>query len=226
MRDQFRDRKEAGELLARELTRYADRTDVLVLGLPRGGVPVAFEVALNLHAPLDVFTVRKLGVPGHRELAMGAIATGDVRVINEEVVEQLGLSQLTIDAIAAEEQIELARRELAYRNHETSPAICGKTVILVDDGIATGSTMRAAVRAVRQQMPARVIVATPTAARSSYAELEREADEVIALMIPESFYAVGRWYENFSQTTDEEVRRLVAKADRGPQLQATVHEST
>jgi putative phosphoribosyl transferase len=216
MRDIFRDRVQAGQLLADRLTKYANRDDVIVLGLPRGGVPVAFEVASKLKAPLDVFVVRKLGVPGHRELAMGAIATGGVRVLNQEVVEGLGISQLTIDAVAAGEQKELARRELAYRGHGTSPKIRGKTVILIDDGIATGSTMRAAVRAVRLQEPARVVVAVPTAARSSYNELKREADEIIALMVPDEFCAVGQWYENFSQTIDEEVTRLLEKAGHSP----------
>jgi putative phosphoribosyl transferase len=216
MRNLFRDRVQAGQLLADALTQYANRNDVIVLGLPRGGVPVAYEVATKLNAPLDVFVVRKLGLPGHRELAMGAIATGGVQVLNDEVVEELRLSPLTIDAVAAEEQKELVRRELAYRGHDTSPKIRGKTVILVDDGIATGSTMRAAVRAVRRQQAARIIVAVPTSARSSYAQLKREADEVLALMTPKSFHAVGQWYENFSQTSDEEVSRLLAKAGHGP----------
>jgi putative phosphoribosyl transferase len=212
MKDLFRDRVEAGQLLADELTKYAQRKDVIVLGLPRGGVPVAFEVAKKLHAPLDVFVVRKLGVPGHRELAMGAIATGGIRVLNEEVVSGLGISQLTIDAVAAEEQRELARRELAYRGHHASSSIRGKTVILVDDGIATGSTLRAAVRALRQQQPARLVVAVPTAAPSSYAELKHQVDEMIALMTPADFYAVGQWYEDFGQTTDAEVTSLLERA--------------
>jgi putative phosphoribosyl transferase len=202
-------------MLAGALKKYANRNDVIILGLPRGGVPVAFEVASKLNAPLDVFVVRKLGVPGHRELAMGAIATGGVRVLNEEVIAELGLSQLTIDAVAAEEQKELARRELAYRGHDTSPKLQGKTVILVDDGIATGSTMRAAVRAVRLQKPARIVVAVPTAAPSSYAHIKFEADETIALATPADFYAVGQWYEDFAQTTDQDVTRLLAKAGHG-----------
>jgi predicted phosphoribosyltransferase len=216
MRNLFRDRVHAGQLLANALSQYGHRHDVIVLGLPRGGVPVAFEVASKLNAPLDVFVVRKLGVPGHRELAMGAIATGGVLVLNQEVVDELGISQLTIDAIAVEEQKELARRELAYRGHDASPQLGGKIVILVDDGIATGSTMRAAVRAVRRQQPARIVVAVPTAAPSSYFSLEPEADEVIALMTPEGFYAVGQWYENFSQTSDAEVTALLEKAGHGP----------
>ena len=223
MINRFQDRSQAGQLLAKALTPYAKRSDVIVLGLPRGGVPVAIEVAGKLHAPLDVFIVRKLGVPGHSELAMGAIATGGVRVLNEEVVDELGISPLTIDAVAAEEQKELARRELAYRGHEVSPNLRGKIVILVDDGIATGSTMRAAVRAIRRQQPARIVVAVPTAAASSCTSLEREADEVIALLKPEEFYAVGEWYESFPQTTDQEVTDLLAKAGHGPQLREAVH---
>ena len=215
MKDLFRDRVEAGQPLAAELTKYANRKDVIVLGLPRGGVPVAFEVARKLRAPLDVFVVRKLGVPGHRELAMGAIATGGVRVLNEEVVLGLGISQRTIDAVAAGELKELKRRELAYRGHGASPEIRGKTVILVDDGIATGSTMRAAVQALRQQQPARLVVAVPTAAPSSYSELKRQVDQVNALMTSADFYAVGQWYENFSQTTDAEVTRLLVQAGHG-----------
>jgi putative phosphoribosyl transferase len=212
----FRDRLQAGQLLAAKLMKYANRKDVVVLGLPRGGVPVAFEVAKALHAPLDIFVVRKLGVPGHRELAMGAIATGGVRVLNQEVVQGLGLSQLTIDAVAAEEQQELARREVAYRGHDTAPKIKGQTVILVDDGIATGSTMRAAIKALFKQQPARLIVAVPTSAASSYREIRDQVDEMVALMAPEEFYAVGQWYENFSQTTDEEVTRLLEEAGHGP----------
>jgi predicted phosphoribosyltransferase len=212
MRNQFRDRREAGRLLAEELTKHANRSDVIVLGLPRGGVPVAYEVASKLHAPLDVFVVRKLGVPGYRELAMGAIATGGVRVLNKEVVEGLAISQPTIDAIAAEEFKELARREEAYRGHDRAPELRGKIVILVDDGIATGSTMRAAVQAIREQHPARLVVAVPTAARESCFDLRRAVDDIIVLMIPENFHAVGQWYEDFSQTTDVEVTRLLQEA--------------
>jgi len=214
----FRDRVEAGQLLAAKLMKYANRKDVIVLGLPRGGVPVAFEVAKALHVPLDVFVVRKLGVPGHRELAMGAIATGGVRVLNEEVVQDLGISQLTIDAVAVEEQKELARREVAYRGHDTPPKIKGQTVILVDDGIATGSTMRAAIKALFKQQPARLVVAVPTSAASSYRGIKDQVDEMIALMTPEEFYAVGQWYEKFAQTTDEEVTRLLEEAGHGPGL--------
>ncbi|MBI3849085.1 MAG: phosphoribosyltransferase [Verrucomicrobia bacterium] len=221
MKNQFRDRVEGGQLLAAQLAKYANRKDVIVLGLPRGGVPVAFEVARELNAPLDVFVVRKLGVPGHRELAMGAIATGGVRVLNERVVQELGISKETIDAVAAEEHEELKRREVAYRGHGASPVIRGKTVILVDDGIATGSTIRAAVLALRKQHPARLIVAVPTAAASSCHELRRQVDEMLALMAPEEFYAVGQWYEDFSQTTDAEVTRLLELARDRPVSAAT-----
>ena len=217
----FRDRTEAGELLADALKHYAGRDDVIVLGLPRGGVPVAFVVARRLKVPLDVFVVRKLGVPDYRELAMGAIATGGVCVINEQVVQQLGISQLTIDAVAADEQEELGRRELAYRGHTGAPILRHKTAILVDDGIATGSTMRAAIQAVRLQHPARVVVAAPTAAPGAFNRLRREADETVILMVPEDFSAVGQFYENFAQTTDEEVTSLLAKARRTPMVAET-----
>jgi putative phosphoribosyl transferase len=212
----FRDRADAGELLAERLSKYANRNDVIVLGLPRGGVPVAFEVARKLHVPLDVFVVRKLGVPGHCELAMGAIATGGVRVLNEEVVQELGISELTIDAVAIDELKELARREQAYRGHDGSPVLRGKTVILVDDGIATGSTMRAAIKAIQKQQPARLVVAVPTAAPTSYHEIKDQVDELVALMTPEDFYAVEQWYEDFSQTSDADVTRLLEEARAHP----------
>ena len=212
----FRDRGDAGRRLADKLKAYADRADVLVLGLPRGGIPVAFEVARALHAPLDVFLVRKLGVPGHEELAMGAIATGGVRVLNERVVRTLDLPENVIDAIAAEEQRELERRERAYRGDRPPPGVRGRTVILVDDGLATGSTMRAAIAAVRKQRPARVIVAVPVAAPEICAEFETEsnADEIVCLQTPTPFYAVGLWFEDFEQTTDEEVREQLERAVR------------
>ena len=212
MRNQFRDRREAGRLLAAELARYANRDDVVVLGLPRGGVPVAFEVALSLNAPLDVFVVRKLGVPGYRELAMGAIATGGVRVLNREVIDGLGISQFAVDAVAAEEFRELARREEAYRGHDRAPLLRDKTVILVDDGIATGSTMRAALEAIRKQKPARLVVAVPTAARETCLDLRPQVEDMVVLMIPENFQAVGQWYNDFSQTTDGEVTRFLQAA--------------
>jgi putative phosphoribosyl transferase len=208
----FRNRTEAGRLLARKLKKYVHRPDVLVLALPRGGVPVGFEVARALHVPLDVFLVRKLGVPGHEELAMGALATGGVRVLNEEVVRGLQLSDETIDAVAAVEQQELERRERDYRGHRSLPVLRGRTIILVDDGLATGSTMRAAVAALRRQQPARIVVAVPVGAPETCAELDSEADEALCARTPEPFYAVGRWYSDFSQTTDSEVRDLLERA--------------
>jgi putative phosphoribosyl transferase len=208
----FRDRTEAGRALAAKLMEYADRPDVLVLGLPRGGVPVAFEVARALHAPLDVFLVRKLGLPGHPELAMGAIATGGVRVINEEVVRGLAILNDVIDAVAAEEREELERRERAYRGDRPAPRVPGKTVILIDDGLATGSTMRAAVAALRRQEPARIVVAVPVGAPQTCAELQGEADETVCTWTPEPFYAVGRWYDDFSPTSDQEVHDLLERA--------------
>ena len=208
----FRDRTQAGRLLADELKRYRHRENVLVLALPRGGVPVGFEVAQALHAPLDVFVVRKLGLPGHEELAMGAIASGGVRVLNEEVVNKLRISETTIEAVAAKEKEELKRRELLYRGHNVPPDIHRNTIILVDDGIATGSTMRAAIAAIKQQKPARLVIAVPTGAPSSCAEIEPLVDELVCLMMPRDFYAVGQWYENFSQTSDEEVARLLEES--------------
>lgn len=214
MRDLFRDREHAGQLLADALTKYAERPDVVVLGLARGGLPVAYEVATKLRVALDVFVVRKLGVPGQEELAMGAIATGGVRVLNREVIDALGLDDETINEAAAEQGRELARRELAYRGHEHAPNLRGKVVILVDDGIATGSTMLAAVRAVRAQHPARIVIAVPTAAAASCAQLDREVDELVALMTPRDFYSVGQWYRDFNQTSDAEVTRLLALAEQ------------
>lgn len=212
----FQDRSEAGRLLARELAAYAGRRDVLVLGLPRGGVPVAFEVARALGVPLDVFIVRKLGVPGHREYAMGAIASGGIRVLNESVVRQLGIRPEAVAAVVAEEERELHRRERAYRGHGAAQPVAGKTVILVDDGIATGSTVRAAIRGLRRLHPARLVLAVPTAAASTADELRPEVDEWVALSTPEDFEAVGRWYEDFSPTEDAEVTALLERAkERG-----------
>jgi putative phosphoribosyl transferase len=209
----FRDRFEAGRLLASRLLKYAGRPDVLVLALPRGGVPVAYEVARALHAPLDVFLVRKLGVPGHEELAMGAIASGGVRVLNEEVVRVLQIPDEEIDAVAAEQERELERRAQAYRDGRPAPDVRGKVAVLIDDGLATGSTMRAAVAALRQQGPARIVVAVPVGAVETCAELQEEADEAICARTPEPFYAVGLWYEDFTQTTDEEVHELLQRAE-------------
>jgi putative phosphoribosyl transferase len=196
---------------------YADRSDVLVLGLPRGGVPVAYEVAKALHAPLDICLVRKLGVPAHKELAMGAIASGGVRVLNYEVVSWLRISGKTIDEVAARELKELQRRDRAYRGDRPQPEMRDRTVILVDDGIATGATIRAAIAVIKSQHPARLIVATPVAPPSTCEELKTEVDEVVCLTTPELFYAIGLWYEDFSQTTDDEVRELLADCDR-PQM--------
>jgi len=208
----FADRRDAGQVLAGLLTKYANRDDVLVLALPRGGVPVAFEVAHALRAPLDVFIVRKLGVPGHDELAMGAIATGGVRVLNEDVVGALSLSTKVIDAVAAREEKELERRERIYRGARTPPEVRERTVILVDDGLATGSTMRAAVAALRKQRPARIVVAVPVAAPETCEEFKTEVDETVCAATPRMFNGVGRWYEDFSQTSDDEVHELLAQA--------------
>lgn len=210
----YRDRRQAGRALALQLAEYAEREDVVVLALPRGGVPVAFEVAQALHAPLDVFLVRKLGVPWHEELAMGAIASGGVRVLNDEVVRQLGIDAATIDAVAAREQAELHRREQAYRQGRPDLDLAGKTAIVVDDGLATGSTMRAAIVALRKLGPARVIVAVPVAAAETCRELRAIADAVVCTVTPYPFGGVGAWYEDFSQTEDDEVRLLLAQAGR------------
>lgn len=210
----FRDRRDAGKELARRLTTYADRKDVLVLALPRGGVPVGYDVAAALDAPLDVFLVRKLGVPGQEELALGAIASGGVRVLNEDVVDGLGIPPDVIDAVASSEQQELERRERFYRGGQPVPRVDGRIVILVDDGLATGSTMRAAVTALRQQKPAKIIVAVPVGPPQTCDELATEADEFICARTPTPFHAVGVWYKDFSQTTDEEVRDLLERAHR------------
>lgn len=210
----FKDRRDAGRKLAAELSAYADRSDVIVLALPRGGVPVAYEVALALGAPLDIFLVRKLGLPGHEELAIGAIASGGVRVLNEDIVQGLHIPQAVIDTIAQRELKELERREHAYRGDRPAPEVRDRTVILIDDGLATGASMRAAVAGLRALHPARVVVAVPTAAPETCRALEPEVDEIICAMTPEPFYGVGRWYENFSQTTDEQVRRFLEAATR------------
>jgi predicted phosphoribosyltransferase len=208
----FHDRREAGRLLATKLAAYANRPDVIVLALPRGGVPVAYEVARALNAPLDIFLVRKLGVPGYEELAMGAIATGGVRVLNDQLVGGLRIPDYIVDEVAASEQQELARRERLYRGDRPAPEVRGRTVILVDDGLATGATMLAAVKALRQQQPARIVVAVPTASPETCEQLRAEVDDIICAITPEPFHAVGLWYEDFSQTTDEEVRDLLARS--------------
>jgi putative phosphoribosyl transferase len=210
----FEDRTEAGYVLATRLKKYANRDDVVVLALPRGGVPVGYAVAQELRAPLDIFAVRKLGVPGYEELAMGAIASGNVRVLNEDVVEQLNISNVAIDRVAGREQLELERRERLYRGDRPPLNVRDQIVILIDDGLATGSTMRAAVRALRALQPARIVVAVPVGPRSSCAELLEEADEVVCAAMPEPFRGVGLWYRNFEQTTDYEVRELLDQAGK------------
>lgn len=211
----FRNRTEAGQLLAHKLRRYADRPDVIVMALPRGGVPVAHGVARALRLPLDVFLVRKLGVPGQEELAMGAIATGGVRVLNEDVVRALKILPGVIDSVAHQEMQELERRERLYRGDRPPPVVNGRTVILVDDGLATGSSMRAAVVALRQKNPRRIVVAVPIAAVATCHEFETEVDEIVCYETPEPFYSVGFWYEDFSQTTDEEIRQLLERVNNG-----------
>lgn len=212
----FRNRSEAGRIIAQRLKHYADRPDVLVLALPRGGVPVGYEVAKALHTPLDVFVVRKLGIPGHEELAMGAVATGGVRVLNDQVVRGLGIPEHVIHAVANWELQELERRERVYRGERPAPDVRGKTVILVDDGLATGSTMLAAVQALRKLGPARIVVAVPVASPETCELLTEYVDETVWGVTPDPFYAVGLWYRDFSQTSDDEVRELlessVAKA--------------
>lgn len=210
----FADRAEAGRALAGQLTAYAGRPEVIVLGLPRGGIPVAYEVAQRLRAPLDVFVVRKLGVPGQEELAMGAIASGGIRVVNRDVVSALGLGARDLDRAAAVEGEELERREALYRGKRPPIDVAGRTVIVVDDGLATGSTMRAAVAALRQQGPARIVVAVPVAAVPTRDDFAREVDEVACVATPDPFLAVGRFYDDFSQTSDAEVRELIDKAAR------------
>ena len=205
----FRNRTEAGQLLATKLTAYANRTDVLVLGLPRGGVPVAYEIAKALNLPLDICLVRKLGAPGNRELAMGAIGMGGVMILNDDVVESLQVSQETMARIVALEEKELERRDRAYRGDRPFPDLQGRTIVLVDDGIATGATLRAAIATLRQQQPTSIIVAVPVAPLSTYNELKAEVDEVVSLVTPERFYSISVWYDEFRQTTDEEVRHLL-----------------
>ena len=210
--ERFTDRTEAGKLLAERLAQYAHDPNVIVLGLPRGGVPVAFEVALSLDAPLDVFVVRKLGSPGNRELAMGAIAEGDARVLNDDVIHGLGIAPSLIENVTRQETQELNRRLLTYRGSHGAPNLKGKTIILVDDGVATGSTMRAAIHAIRTHRPARIIAAVPTIARSTYRQMQSEVDVMVALLTPEPFFGVGDWYTNFSQTSDAEVCSLLQQA--------------
>ena len=211
--ERFRDRRDAGRVLARRLTHHTG-TDVTVLCLPRGGVPVGYEIATALGAPLDVFVVRKLGVPGHEELAMGAIAPGDVRVLNDDVVASGAITERDIAVVAARESKELQRREHLYRGERSTVEVAVRTAILVDDGLATGSTMRAAVAAVRAHQPARVVVAVPVGAAETCRALERDADEVVCALTPERMGAISLWYDEFSQTIDDEVRALLGTAER------------
>jgi len=207
----FQDRREAGRMLASRLSAYADRPDVVVLALPRGGVPVAYEVAKALHAPMDVFLVRKLGVPGHEEYAMGAMASGGVRVLNRDVVEALHIPNEVVEQVIAGEQRELERREREYRGDRPFPDLRGKTVILVDDGLATGSTMLAAVMALRQKQPARIVVAVPVGSPETCDAFRDHVDEIVCAITPDPLYGVGLWYTDFSQTSDDEVRKLLAE---------------
>jgi putative phosphoribosyl transferase len=210
----FNDRTEAGQELARHLTKYANRPDVIVLGVPRGGVPVAFEVAKALGEPLDVFVLRKLGVPGHEELAFGAIGSGGIRVLDSDIVRRLGLSTFVIERVTTAEKQELRRRERAYRGGRPPLDVSGLIVILVDDGIATGSSIRAAIRALRQMKPARIVIATPVAPASTCDRLRFEVDELICAEMPEPFYGVGQFYADFSEVSDEEVNDLLSRAPR------------
>jgi putative phosphoribosyl transferase len=211
----FRDRADAGRVLAGALRHLAGRDDVIVLGLPRGGVPVASEVARELGAPLDVLLVRKLGVPGHAELAMGAIATGGVRVLNPSVIEPLHIPPEDLERVTAREAVELARREQAYRPGRPPLDLAGRVVVVVDDGLATGSTMRAAVAALRALGPARIVVAVPVGSRDTCDDLAAEADQVVCVRAPAGFRAVGEWYEDFSETTDEHIRALLGWERKG-----------
>ena len=210
----FRDRRDAGRKLAQKLSAYANRSDVVVLALPRGGVPVAYEVALVLNAPLDIFTVRKLGLPGHEELAMGAIATGGARVINQDIVRTFNIPQGVVEAVAKRELKELERRERAFRGDRVMREIHDKTVILIDDGLATGASMQAAIMGLRAKEPARIVAAVPTAAPETCEAFKQKVDEMVCATTPEPFYGVSRWYEDFSQTTDEEVQTLLEEASR------------
>lgn len=208
----FKDRRFAGQVLAKELAAYTNLPDVVVLGLPRGGVPVAFEVAKALNAPLDILVVRKLGVPNQEELAMGAIASGGVRILNEYIISLVKISDEVIARVAVQEERELERRERLYRPNSAFPDLQGRTVILVDDGLATGATMWAAVVAVRKQQPAQIVIAVPVAAPETCHELEAKVNKIVCISTPSPFQSVGLWYENFPQTTDEEVCHLLAKA--------------
>ena len=221
----FLDRADAGRQLVGPLSAYAGRSDVVVLALPRGGVPVGYEVARALRAPLDVFLVRKLGVPGHSELAMGAIAEGGVEVLNDDLIRELGIPQKLVQQIAVRERMELDRRDGLYRDGRPLPAVQGRIVILVDDGLATGSTMQAAATALRRLEPARVIVAVPVGAHDTCERLGRFADKVICLIAPEPFQAVGLWYDEFSQTSDDEVKRLLTNTELSQPTTSLLHHN-
>jgi putative phosphoribosyl transferase len=208
----FRNRTDAGKVLAARLAGYANRPDVIVLALPRGGVPVAFEIAIALHAPLDIMVVKKIGVPGYEELALGAVASGGIVLLDEQLAKRAQVSHQELAEIARAAFEEVERREKTYRNHRQPPIVEGKTVILVDDGLATGSTMQAAVEALRRRRPARIVVAIPVASQESAVEVKCVADDFVCATIPDQFFAVGAWYEDFSQTQDVEVRRLLDRA--------------
>jgi putative phosphoribosyl transferase len=212
MTTKFRNRTAAGRLLATKLAMYANRSDTIVLALPRGGVPVAFEVAKVLHVPLDICLVRKLGVPDHKELAMGAIAMNGVLAINHSIIEKLGISRTTIDRVVAQEKQELARRDRIYRGDRPFPDLRDRTVILIDDGIATGATIRAAISAIRQSQCDRIVVAVPVAPAATCDELQAEVEQVVCLSNPEPLYSISYWYEDFSQTSDREVNQLLANS--------------
>ncbi len=209
----FKDRRDAGRKLAQKLSAYAGKPDILVLALPRGGVPVAYEVASALNAPLDVFIVRKLGLPGREELAMGAVASGGVRILNGDIIRMLSIPEEVINFVAKRELEELQRRETLYRGNRPNPEVRDRTILLVDDGLATGASMRAAIAGLRAQHPARIMVAVPAAAPDVCEAFQLEVDEVVCAITPEPFYGVGRWYEDFSQVTDEEVRMLLEEVN-------------
>ena len=221
-RDLFRDRRDAGRRLAERLAAYADRRDVVVLALPRGGVPVALEVSRALNAPLDVFVVRKLGVPGHAEYAMGAIASGGARVLDASIVRSLGLSDASVAVVEAEERHELERREAIYRGGREAPCLLGRTVIVVDDGLATGATMRVAVKALRLQSPGHLVVAVPVGSTQAVQRLRQEVDEVVCESMPQAFSSVGQWYDDFSQTSDDEVIELLQQGRGAMRHEAVV----
>jgi predicted phosphoribosyltransferase len=212
--ERFSDRRDAGRVLAQKLPAYAGQTDVIVLALPRGGVPVAYEVALALNAPLDIFLVRKLGLPGREELAIGAIASGGIRILNQDIIRVLGVPEEVINIVARNELQELQRREHNYRGDRPAPELHDRKVILIDDGLATGASMRAAVVGVRAQHPARIVIAVPAASPELCNAFQFEVDEMVCAMTPEPFYGLSRWYRNFSQTTDEEVRMFLKEANQ------------